>query len=79
MAFCTNDLSVLAYANGFTLWSYRTDDAAGDRNTDAYFDPAHTLLCRGDMILANFGPRGLVFRVTESAENRVRVAVMCSA
>ncbi len=28
MAFQTKDLSVLAYANGFTLWHYTTDDPA---------------------------------------------------
>ena len=28
MAFQTKDLSVLAYANGFTLWHYTTADPA---------------------------------------------------
>jgi hypothetical protein len=30
MAYRSKDLSALAYANGFTLWHYRTSDAAAD-------------------------------------------------
>jgi hypothetical protein len=51
MSFDTKDLSVLAYANGFTLWHYKT----GDHNIDqvGYFNPASNLFRAGDMILAN--------------------------
>ena len=28
MAYTAEDLSVLAYANNFTLWHYKTDDAS---------------------------------------------------
>ena len=50
MPFDTRDLSVLAYANGFTLWHYKTDDRSIDQS--GYFDPASELLRAGDMILA---------------------------
>jgi hypothetical protein len=51
MAFTTNNLSVLAYANGFTLWHYRTLDASIDG--PGYFDDAADFLRAGDIILAN--------------------------
>ncbi len=50
MAFQTKDLSVLAYANGFTLWHYTTADPDFG---PGYFDPAHAMLRAGDIILAN--------------------------
>ncbi len=55
MAFQTKDLSVLAYANGFTLWHYTTADPAValTKAGPGYFDPAHAMLRAGDIILAN--------------------------
>jgi hypothetical protein len=51
MAFAARELSVLAYANGFTLWHYRT--AADDLLAPGYFDSAAELLREGDQIIAN--------------------------
>ena len=51
MAFLARELSVLAYANGFTLWHYRT--AADDLLKPGYFDSAQELLREGDQIIAN--------------------------
>lgn len=55
MAFQTKDLSVLAYANGFTLWHYTTADPAValTKAGPGYFDPAYAMLRTGDIILAN--------------------------
>lgn len=53
MAFQSQDLSVIAYANGFTLWHYTTPDLATDVDTAGYFNDAATMLRVGDMILAN--------------------------
>ena len=52
MAFQTKDLSVLAYANGFTLWHYTTADPAValTKAGPGYFDPAHAMLRVGDII-----------------------------
>ena len=50
MAFHTRDLSVLAYANGFTLWHYTTSDADF---APGYFNGASAMLRAGDIILAN--------------------------
>jgi hypothetical protein len=64
MSFVARDLSVLAYANGFTLWHYRTRDSLADLleygdgrphagNDNGYFSPAHELLRPGDQITVN--------------------------
>jgi hypothetical protein len=53
MPFSARELSVLAYANGFTLWHYRTaDDLAALLARDgSYFAAADELLRPGDQIL----------------------------
>ena len=58
MAFLSKDLSVLAYANGFTLWHYATPDAAAAVDTAGYFNAASDMLRTGDMILANTATGG---------------------
>jgi hypothetical protein len=51
----TVNLSALGYANGFTLWHYRTADLAGDIDTSGYFRPASDMLRVGDFIFVNAG------------------------
>ncbi|MBP2301586.1 hypothetical protein [Azospirillum picis] len=58
MAYASKDLSVLAYANGFTLWHYTTADAADDVDAAGYFNGASDLLRTGDMLLANCAAGG---------------------
>ncbi len=53
MAFQSKDLSVLAYANGFTLWHYTTIDIATDVDTAGYFNTATDMVRVGDMVMAN--------------------------
>src|SRR3546814_20858489 len=53
MAYETQNLSVLADANGFTRWHYATADAASDVDTAGYFDAAGDMLRVGDMVLVN--------------------------
>lgn len=53
MAYQARDLSVLSYANGFTLWHYTTEDSAEAVAAAGYFDDALSHLSAGDMILAN--------------------------
>lgn len=56
MAFTASDLSVLAYANNFTLWHYVTTDAAV--TTAGYFDKAAGMLRLNDLIIANVDTDG---------------------
>jgi hypothetical protein len=54
MAFAVRDLSVLAYANGFTLWHYKAgDDALASVGTSGFFDNAADMLASGDMMMVS--------------------------
>jgi len=47
------NLSVLAYAHGFTLWLYTTADTAAAVNAPGYFNSANDMVRVGDIMLAN--------------------------
>ena len=54
MAFAVRDLSVLAYANGFTLWHHKAGKACvNDAGEDNYFADASDMMAAGDMILVS--------------------------
>lgn len=56
MSYVASNLSVLAYANNFTLWHYTTTDA---NVTDAgYFNSAVSMLRKGDFIIVNVDTDG---------------------
>jgi hypothetical protein len=78
MAYDPKSLSVLAYANGFTLWHYATPDTAAVTDTSGYFNTAADMLRVGDMILANVAiaatPAAGVFVVRTIAGGVVDVA-----
>ncbi|MCH7936864.1 MAG: hypothetical protein IH994_07215 [Proteobacteria bacterium] len=80
MAFSSKDLSVLAYANGFTLWHYTTVDLATDVDTSGYFDDAANIVRVGDMIMANVDTDGTpasgIFLINANAAGVVDVADM---
>lgn len=56
MSFTASDLSVLAYANNFTLWHYVTTD--DDVTTAGYFNTAVDMLRANDLIIANVDTDG---------------------
>jgi len=60
MAYDASNLSALTYANGFTLWHYKTPDTAQDIGTGGYFNEAASMLREGDFIFANAGIGGTV-------------------
>lgn len=74
MAFDRNNLSVLAYANGFTLWHYKTTDTAATVDTTGYFNTASEMLRVGDMILANNAASHGIFVVNANTSGVVDVA-----
>lgn len=53
MAFKNKDLSVIAYANNFTLWQYASSDDFVDSITgdDKYFKVVKCLMNTGDVIV----------------------------
>ena len=58
MAYQFKDLSVLAYANGFTPWHYTSADSAAVIAAPGAWDPAADMLRAGDIIVANAGSAG---------------------
>lgn len=54
MSFSLRNLSVLAYANGFTLWHYRAgDEAMAALETETFFTNSGDLMAAGDFVLAS--------------------------
>ncbi|MDR0449151.1 MAG: hypothetical protein LBG89_01670 [Rickettsiales bacterium] len=53
MAFQNKNLSVIAYANGFTLWHYAAEDTLAQIAASDYFAPALSMINPGDMLLAS--------------------------
>jgi cell wall-associated NlpC family hydrolase len=60
MAYDASNLSALTYANGFTLWHYKTSDAATVVDGNGYFSEAASMLRVGDFVFANTGIGGTV-------------------
>jgi len=50
MAFDPSDLTVLAFADGYTLWHYLTDDSARDTSQPGYFEAAREIFRNNDRI-----------------------------
>ena len=65
MDFAIRNLSVLAYAQGFTLWHYRAGRAGLDRVAhQGFFNEAADMFAAGDMVLVSAADGGRVVFVT---------------
>lgn len=54
MAYNPQGLSVLAYANGFTMWHYKTDDYSTSVRAPNYFRGTQGDMLRpGDLVIVN--------------------------
>jgi hypothetical protein len=77
MAFKLSDLSVLAYANNFTLWHYKTADAVV--TGAGYFNAGTDMMRINDLIIANVNTGGSpitkFYIVTGNSGGVVTVAV----
>lgn len=69
MSFAVRNLSVLAYANGFTLWHYKagTDplDALDERD---YFAGATDMLAAGDIMMVSGGDGARMLCIAPSTD-----------
>jgi hypothetical protein len=76
MTYTSSALSVLAYANNFTLWHYTTADT--DITTGGYFNNASDMLRVNDLIIANIDtgdtPSTIFYIVTGNSSGTVTVA-----
>jgi hypothetical protein len=72
--FALRNLSVLAYANGFTLWHYKAAaDAHEAAGASGFFNRAGDMLAAGDIIMVS-SPRGGGMLCVLPDENGVRTA-----
>ncbi|MBM3567167.1 MAG: hypothetical protein FJX46_00255 [Alphaproteobacteria bacterium] len=82
MAFTSKNLSVIGYANGFTLWHYTTTDAAATVDTQGYFNNASNVLRKGDFLFVHADTAGTpaygVMVVTSNASGVVNAGDMVS-
>lgn len=76
MAFAIRDLSVLAYAQGFTLWHYKAGaDRLGAIGAGGYFDAASDMLASGDMMMVS-SPEGGRMLCVATGQNGVSTATL---
>lgn len=77
MALVLSDLSVLAYANNFTLWHYKTIDSAV--TGAGYFNNASNTMRVGDLLIANLdtdgSPSTKFYVVTGNSGGTVTIAL----
>jgi hypothetical protein len=75
MAFSLRNLSVLAYANGFTLWHYKAGDAPlATVNAPDFFAAAEDMLATGDMLMVSAADGAGMLCVAPSAGQMLRLA-----
>ena len=77
MAFTTRDFSVLAYADGFALWHYKSGtDSLDDVARNDYFGDASDMMAVGDMVLVSSKSAGTIMFVVSNTLNTVRTTVL---
>ena len=68
MAFQNKNLSVIAYANGFTLWHYASEEKLNVVTTAGYFNSVKTLMNTGDVIIINASDNTSIKKVSATAD-----------
>lgn len=72
MAFAIRDLSVLAYANGFTLWHYKAGKASLDRvAAPGFFAEAADMMAAGDMVMVSAADGARMLCIAPAAQGTV--------
>lgn len=75
MAFQNKNLSVIAYANGFTLWHYKENTTLATITASGYFASVKSLMNTGDIILIN-GSNGTTMKVLTVASDSITVGAL---
>ena len=72
MAFVIRNLSVLAYANGFTLWHYKAGrDPLDQVQTVDFFADAADMLSDGDMLMVSTAAGGRILSVSTDGSGEI--------
>ena len=72
MAFENKNVSVIAYANGFTLWHYKSNDAIETICNPGYFERIKTLANTGDIVIVN-GKNGTCIKQMVLSEKEIKL------
>ncbi|MDR1026912.1 MAG: hypothetical protein LBL46_00665 [Rickettsiales bacterium] len=67
MSFQNKNLSVIAYANGFTMWHYAGTDALATISAKGYFDSVAGLMNTGDIVVVNGGDTTGLRKITATS------------
>ena len=67
MAFQNKNLSVIVYANGFTLWHYAANETMATITASGYFDSVKTLMNTGDIVIINASDNTSIKKITVGA------------
>ena len=77
MAFKNRDMSVIAYANGFTLWHYAsTEHTLAEIVADGFFNPVNLLCAVGDIIIINGTDTTGMRRIESLADKQVKLTTL---
>ncbi len=83
MAYDSKNFSVMAYANGFTLWNYSSEDDLNTVKGSGYFNDIAPFARKGDMILTNAGTASTlepaVLSVSSIEDGTVTVAALATS
>jgi hypothetical protein len=75
MAFAIRNLSVLAYANGFTLWHYKAGKVRLHQvEKSNFFADAADMLAHGDMLMVSASDGGRILTIAEGTDGEVATA-----
>jgi hypothetical protein len=81
MAFAIRNLSVLAYANGFTLWHYKAGpDNLALVERPGFFGNAADMLIGGDLLMVSAADGARVLAIVprgDAAEQELKTARLC--
>jgi hypothetical protein len=75
MAFQNKNLSVIAYANGFTMWHYVGSEALATISASGFFNGVASLMNAGDVIIVNGGDTTGLRKITATGPS-VTVAAL---
>jgi hypothetical protein len=76
MAFQNKNLSVIAYANGFTLWHYSgVTETLSTITANGYFNNVKTLMNIGDIIIINASDNTTIKKINITDLNVTTVAL----
>ncbi len=75
MAFQNKNLSVIAYANGFTLWHYSAAETLATITATGYFNNVKTLMNAGDVVIINGSDNTSIKKINVTASNVTTAAL----